>query len=274
MARAWGTPTPHNAAANDALAAVGRLAALLLDGHQPASGARDSRARLASASLASRRSCCDPWGPPRLGFAGANRFQVAPEHGASAAPTLRSLCALGINRDGTTPSYIVAGTPNASPPSAPHDAELQPGEAAMNRQQVFKQIEETFGFVPSFMKVIPESSLELEWQLMKRLQLDEGPIPNKYRELMGIGIAAATRCPYCVCLHTEMARLHGATDAEVEDALRFAKASSSLSTYLNGLHCDLKEFRTEIKRLADFLKMKQAGVSVVRPTKPDVSRHS
>ncbi|MBS1151113.1 MAG: hypothetical protein H6Q89_2811 [Myxococcaceae bacterium] len=143
----------------------------------------------------------------------------------------------------------------------------------MTRQTVFKQIEETFGFVPSFMKAIPEASLELEWQLMKRLQLDQGPIPNKYRELIGIGIAAATRCPYCVCLHTELARLHGASELEIEDAMHFAKMSTGLSTYLHGLQCDLKEFRAEIKRIADFLKMKQAGVSVVRPGKPDLSRH-
>ena len=144
----------------------------------------------------------------------------------------------------------------------------------MNRQQVFKQVEDTFGFVPTFMKSIPDSSLELEWQLMKRLQLDEGSIPNKYRELMGIGIASATRCPYSVCLHTEMARLYGASDAQVEEAMRFAKATTNLSTYLHGLQCDLKEFRSEIKRIADFLKMKQAGVTVARPTKPDMSRHS
>jgi AhpD family alkylhydroperoxidase len=144
----------------------------------------------------------------------------------------------------------------------------------MNRQQVFKQIEDTFGFLPTFMKAIPESSLELEWQLIKKLQIDDGPIPNKYRELMGIGIAASTRCPYSVCLHTEMARLYGATETEIEEAMHFARVTTGLSTYLNGLQCDLKEFKTEIKRMADFLKMKQAGVSVVRPTKPDVSRHS
>ena len=142
----------------------------------------------------------------------------------------------------------------------------------MTRQQVCKQIEETFGFVPTFLKAIPDASLELEWQLTKRLQLDDGPIPNKYRELMGIGIAAATRCPYSVSLHTEMARLYGATDLEIDDAIHFSKATAGLSTHLNGLQCDLKEFRTEIRRIADFLKMKQAGVSVVRPARPEGAR--
>ena len=66
----------------------------------------------------------------------------------------------------------------------------------MNRQQIYKEIENTLGLVPSFFKTIPDSSLELEWQLMKRVQMEAGPIPNKYRELMGLAVAAAitTQC--------------------------------------------------------------------------------
>ncbi len=33
-----------------------------------------------------------------------------------------------------------------------------------------------FGLVPSMFKVVPDSSLE--WRLFKRVQFDEGPIPN------------------------------------------------------------------------------------------------
>jgi len=36
----------------------------------------------------------------------------------------------------------------------------------MKREEVYKSIEEMFGFVPSFFKAIPDSSLDLEWQLM------------------------------------------------------------------------------------------------------------
>jgi len=38
----------------------------------------------------------------------------------------------------------------------------------MNRQQVYKEIEETLGLVPGFLKAVPDSSLELEWQTMAR----------------------------------------------------------------------------------------------------------
>ena len=101
----------------------------------------------------------------------------------------------------------------------------------MNRQEVYKQIESTLGLVPQFFKLLPDSTLELEWQLMQRVQMDEGAIPNKYRELIGVGIAATTKCAYCIFFHTEMAKLHGATDAEIEDAVHFAKSSAGWSAY-------------------------------------------
>jgi hypothetical protein len=39
-----------------------------------------------------------------------------------------------------------------------------PGEGEMmKRDEVYKQIEEMFGLVPSMFKAVPDSSLELEW---------------------------------------------------------------------------------------------------------------
>ena len=108
----------------------------------------------------------------------------------------------------------------------------------MKREEVYKEIEEMFGLVPSFVKMIPDSSLELEWKLMKRVQFDEGAIPNKYRELIGVGVAAAMKCRFCALFHTENARLYGATDAEIEDAVHFAKSSAGWSTYLHGMQMD------------------------------------
>lgn len=116
----------------------------------------------------------------------------------------------------------------------------------MNRQEVYKEIEGAMGVVPTMFKSLPDATLELEWQLMKRVQMEPGPIPNKYRELIGLAMAAATRCRYCAFFHTEMAKLNGATDAEIEDAMHFAKSSAGWSTYLNGLQLDYEQFKKEI----------------------------
>jgi len=64
----------------------------------------------------------------------------------------------------------------------------------MTRQEVYHEIEQVFGLVPTMFKSIPDASLETEWRLFKQVQLDEGPIPNKYKELMGIAMAGVTKC--------------------------------------------------------------------------------
>jgi AhpD family alkylhydroperoxidase len=129
----------------------------------------------------------------------------------------------------------------------------------MNRKQIYAEIEEMLGLVPTFFKSVPDSSLELEWQLMKRVQMEDGPIPNKYRELIGVGIAASTKCRYCIFFHTEMARLNGATDAEIEDAVHFAKSSAGWSAWLNGLQFDYEQFQTEIRKIAQHVRAAQAA---------------
>ena len=55
-----------------------------------------------------------------------------------------------------------------------------------SRADVETEIKETFGLVPSFFGRIPDSLLDLEWELMKRIELGETLIPNKYKELMGL----------------------------------------------------------------------------------------
>jgi AhpD family alkylhydroperoxidase len=124
----------------------------------------------------------------------------------------------------------------------------------MSREEIYREIEEMFGLVPSMFKVVPDSSLELEWKLFKRVQFDEGPIPNKYRELIGIAISAATKCRYCAVYHTEVAKLYGATDAEIEDAVHYAKSSAGWSTYINGLQVDFNQFKEEVRQACEHVR--------------------
>jgi len=131
----------------------------------------------------------------------------------------------------------------------------------MNRQEVYREIEEMFGLVPSMFKVVPDSSLELEWRLFKRVQFDEGPIPNKYRELIGVAIAAATKCRYCAVYHSEVAKLNGATEDEIEDAVHYAKSSAGWSTYINGLQLDYYEFKEQVLQACEHVRSMQASMA-------------
>jgi len=139
----------------------------------------------------------------------------------------------------------------------------------MTRREVYAEIEQTFGLVPSMFKEVPDSTLENEWKLFRTIQLEEeGPIPLKYRELIGLAISGVTKCQYCTCYHTEVARLFGATDEEIEAAVHYAKSSAGWSAYINGLQIDFEQFRNEVKQACDHVRNVQrasgteAGVGV------------
>jgi AhpD family alkylhydroperoxidase len=115
------------------------------------------------------------------------------------------------------------------------------------KEQVYGEIKEMFGLVPSFIKTIPDSTLEHEWELFKKIQIEEGTIPNKYRELIGLGLSAVSKCRYCTLYHTEMAKLFGATEKEIEEAVHYAKSSAGWSAYLNGMQVDYDQFKDELR---------------------------
>ncbi len=129
---------------------------------------------------------------------------------------------------------------------------------AQSRDEVYSEIREMFGIVPSFFDLVPDNSLELEWKLFRTVQFDPGPIPNKYRELIGIGIAAITKCEYCIQFHTGVAKLNGATDAEIEDAVHFAKSSAGWSAYLNGMQVDKEQFARELAQVGEYVMSQMA----------------
>jgi len=96
------------------------------------------------------------------------------------------------------------------------------------------------------------SYLQLRWG-MKRLELGETNIPNKYKELIGIGVHAETKCRYCTLFHTEAAKLFGATDAEIQEAVHFAKYTVGWSVYVNGMREDYDQFAEEVKQISAYV---------------------
>jgi AhpD family alkylhydroperoxidase len=121
------------------------------------------------------------------------------------------------------------------------------------RHEVEAEMKETLGLVPSFFQSIPEQYIDQEWSLFRDLELGETLIPNKYKELMGVALHANTKCRYCTLFHTEAARLFGATDQEIQEAVHYAKMSSGWSVYLNGMQTDYDQFADELAQIGDHL---------------------
>ena len=116
----------------------------------------------------------------------------------------------------------------------------------MSRTDIQREMKEMFGEVIGFIDQIPDEFIDAEWDLIKRVQFGQTLIPNKYKELIGLGVAAVTKCRYCVLFHTESAKLFGATDEEVEEAVHYTKQVSGWSTYINGLQVNYEEFANEV----------------------------
>jgi AhpD family alkylhydroperoxidase len=133
----------------------------------------------------------------------------------------------------------------------------------MSRADVDRDIEETLGLVPKFFQLVPDYLIESEWQSFKNLELAETAIPNKYKELIGLGVSGATRCRYCAYFHAESARLFGATEDEITEASLMAKHTMGWSTYLNSMQFDYDEFVEEFDRVAAHVRAQMAEPAAV-----------
>jgi AhpD family alkylhydroperoxidase len=128
---------------------------------------------------------------------------------------------------------------------------------ARPRTEVEKDIRETLGIVPSFFKRIPDHLLDPEWTLFKTLELGETLIPNKYKELIGVAVHSETKCRYCTLFHSEAAKLFGATEEEIQEAVHYAKYTVGWSVYLNGIREDYDQFSSELQQIGAHLSKKK-----------------
>ena len=116
-------------------------------------------------------------------------------------------------------------------------------------------IQKTLGFVPQFFLKFPEGMLAGAWEEMKTLQLNpHTALAGRTKELIGLGVAAQIPCHYCIYAHTSFARLNGASDTEIGEAVAMAALTRHWSTYLNGIQTDEAKFRGEIAKIVENVK--------------------
>jgi AhpD family alkylhydroperoxidase len=125
---------------------------------------------------------------------------------------------------------------------------------AVKKSEVFPEIEKMLGKVPDWMRKFPEQALPGFWTLFRDLYMGDTKIPGKYKDLIGLGVAAATRCKYCTLFHTEAARLNGATDAEISEANSMASFTMMTSTFINAEQIDYEKFKTETMDIVSYLR--------------------
>ncbi len=107
------------------------------------------------------------------------------------------------------------------------------------------EMEEALGTVPVMFKVLPDHLRASAWEWFKATQSPDAAIPAKYSELISLGVASQIPCNYCVYAHTTKAKMLGATDAEIKEAVASAAETRHWSTVLNGANVSFDEFKKE-----------------------------
>src|SRR5271154_5354966 len=78
-------------------------------------------------------------------------------------------------------------------------------------------------FIKEMSKLAP-TEFNAWLNLDKIVGRDDGAIPRKYRELIALGVAFTTQCPYCIEVHTKAAKAAGASRGEIAESSLIAAA--------------------------------------------------
>jgi AhpD family alkylhydroperoxidase len=97
----------------------------------------------------------------------------------------------------------------------------------MYNQENLAQLKKMDSLAPEVMKAF--------WAF-DRLAVAEGAIPVKYKELIAVGVALTTQCPYCIGIHTANARKAGATDVELTEAAMVAASLRAGAAVTHATH--------------------------------------
>jgi AhpD family alkylhydroperoxidase len=112
--------------------------------------------------------------------------------------------------------------------------------------------------VPEFLRRVPAAALPGAWRELKDVRLSpKTRIAGKEKALIALGVASQTSSRSCVAAEVAFAKLAGATDAEMAEAVGMAAITRNMSTLLNGLQVDEGAFVRDIDRLVAGVKAAQ-----------------
>lgn len=129
-------------------------------------------------------------------------------------------------------------------------AQPPPPVTITDARSVLEDAEQTFGFVPDFLKRFPPEALPGAWLNFRNVELNPASaLPGKIKSLIGLAVSSQIPCRYCVIADTEFAKLEGATDREISEAVAMAGVARQHITLVEGLQVDEKVYRRDWERL-------------------------
>lgn len=133
----------------------------------------------------------------------------------------------------------------------------------VDSKTAYQDIEQTLGSIPNYFKMFPENSIASAWKMMKTIQLNpDTSLSAKDKELIGLAVSAQVPCSYCTYFHTEAAKLNGASNDEVREALAMASLTRFWSTVINGNQMDEQKFKREVGQMLRYVKSQNKNVGM------------
>jgi AhpD family alkylhydroperoxidase len=137
---------------------------------------------------------------------------------------------------------MAAGTP--PPPPSPIKVVDAKSALADIRQSMM-------GAVPEFLAKFPAPGLAGAWLAERDVELSPSTaLADKQKSLVGLAVAAQIPCRYCIIADTEFAKLGGATDAEIAEAIAMGGITRQWGTLLTGLALDEAQYKKDMDRIA------------------------
>lgn len=137
---------------------------------------------------------------------------------------------------------ITKAMASGSPPPAPI--------AITNAASVLKDAQQSFGFVPEFVRRFPPEALPGAWLSFRDVEMNpQTALSGKIKTLVSLAVASQIPCRYCVIADTEFAKLEGASEREIAEAVAMASVARQYITLIEGLQVDEKAYRRDWERL-------------------------
>ncbi len=182
---------------------------------------------------------------------GATEREVG-EAVAIASSTLRWSTVLnGIQTDETKFRQEVAGwVEHAKKAAAQPPAAKARGQAVTDAVAARKEIEQAFGSVPEFIRRYPDQALVGAWMELRDVDFNpDSALSPKEKDLISLAVASQISCRFCIIVDTEFAKLDGATEQEINEAIAMSAITRHWSTMLNGLQVSESQFEKDVDRI-------------------------
>lgn len=146
---------------------------------------------------------------------------------------------------------------SGSPPPAP----LPITDAA----SVLKDAQQSFGFVPEFVRRFPAEALPGAWLSFRNVEMNpQTALPGKIKSLLSLAVASQIPCKFCVIADTEFAKLEGASEREIAEAVAMGSMARQYITLIEGLQVDEKAYRRDWERLTSVSRAAAKGTPAPR----------